>query len=250
MLTQEEYRSYCSRFRQVVAYLSMYSKPPREAALDICTLRGYYPERMVPILEEAGFMFIQDESCYQRLLNAGDDLALFKDGRFLLSGRFIFPVRDMLGNVVALIGWFPDEKKYITTPSKLFSKSCLYYGLEQFANTGINKNVLIVEGIFDSLSVRSLGITCYAEMGIDTSRYKVAMYSLFRRILAVPDNDKEGRTVVLSDSWKLPLNGGYMTWSGNIKDIDLLVNSYEEEDIRAEILNAINSKDRVYKIVL
>ena len=251
MLTQEEYRSYCSRFRRVVGWLRMNSKPSMEVANEICALRGYYPERMLSILEEAGFMYITDESCYSKLINAGEDLALFKDGKFLLAGRYIFPVRDMLGNVVALIGWFPDDKKYVTTPSKLFSKSCLYYGLEQISKVGINKDAILVEGIFDCLSVRSLGLTCYAEMGSTTSRYKTSLYSLFKRVLAIPDNDAVGKSIIQKDSWNLPLNGRYLLWSGNeIKDIDNLCNLYEYEDIKEEILAAFNSKERVYKILL
>lgn len=210
-------------------------------------LREYYPERMSNILSKAGFLYIEDESCYEKLRNAGEDLGLFtSEGKFLLAGRYIFPVFDMLGNVIALIGWFPDEKKYITTPSKLFSKSCLFYGIEQLSTTGINQPYVLVEGIFDCLSVRSLGIPCIAQMGIDSSRYKIAMYSLFSTLLAIPDNDTEGRKVLESDKWSLPSNGKYLRWVGDSsKDIDKLCNSYEEDDVRDLLMNAFNNRKRV-----
>lgn len=210
-------------------------------------IREYYPERMSGILSKAGFLFIEDDTCYEKLRNVGEDLGLFtNDGKFLLAGRYIFPVYDMIGNITALIGWYPDSKKYITTPSKLFSKSCLFYGMEQLSTTGINKKYVLVEGIFDSLSVRSLGIPCIAQMGIDTTRYKSAMYSLFSSLLAIPDNDYEGRDVINYDKWSLPSNSRYFKWTGdNSKDIDKLCNSYDGEDVRELLLSAFNKRKRI-----
>jgi len=247
MLTREEYIDYCTRFKKVVSFLKVNSKPADVVAREICNKRKYMPERMTSILVEAGFMFIEDSSCYEKLRSAGDDLALFSsNGTFLLEGRYIFPVYDMLGNPVALIGWFPDEKKYITTPSKLFSKSCLFYGMEQLSRTGIGKDYVLVEGIFDCLSVRSIGLPCVAQMGIDSSRYKRSMYSLFKSFVAIPDKDSEGRKVINSDKWKLPSSSKYFKWSGDkSKDIDILCNSYEEEDIRDLLLEVFSDSDRV-----
>ena len=137
----------------------------------------------------------------------------------------------MVGNIVALIGWFPDEKKYITTPSRLFSKKCLFYGMEQLSMTGIGKNYFIVEGIFDSLSVRSLGYNCVAMMGISVSRYTEVLYSLFKNIVAIPDNDNEGRRVITEDRWRLPSNGKYLRLKGNCKDIDDVLKVYDMSNV-------------------
>lgn len=247
MITREEYSDYCNRFKRVLAYLKSKSKPINTVAMEICSLREYYPERMLPTLVKAGFMFIEDDSCYEQLRNAGDDLALFsKEGKFLLAGRYIFPVYDMVGNPVALIGWYPDEKKYITTPSRLFSKACLFYGMEQLSTTGIGAKYILVEGIFDSLSVRSIGLPCIAQMGINSSRYKKSLYSLFSAFVTVPDNDEEGRKVIYHDKWSIPRGSNYFRWTGDkSKDIDLLCNSYEAEDIRDLLLSVFDNKKRI-----
>lgn len=254
MISQEEYISYIKRFRQVEKYLKSKSADSRTVAYNICKLRGYYYERMGSILEQAGFMFIQgSDSVYDCLDEGNADLGLFsEDGKFLLSGRFIFPVRDMLGNTVALIGWFPDEKKYITTPSKFFSKSCLFYGLEQLIVTGIGKEYFLCEGIFDVLSLRSIGFNAIAEMGITSGRVKEYMYPLFSRLIGTPDDDAEGRPVALEDKWNLPSNSCYMRWVGDepYKDIDKVVNSFEYDDIRNEILENLKSKKRLIKLNL
>lgn len=252
MLSREEYLNYCKRFKTVYNYLLQNSLPKHQVALDICKLRGYYPERMVSILSKAGFLYIKDDLCYERLKTAGDDLGLFtEEGKFLLSGRFIFPVCDMLGNVVALIGWFPDDKKYITTPSRLFSKNCLFYGMEQLGMTGVGKDYVLVEGIFDSLSVRSLGIPSIAQMGINSSREKSVLYTLFRSFVAIPDNDREGREVLNFDKWHLPSNSHYLKWTGDTsKDIDKICNSYEEDDVREMISSAFSNKKRIITVDL
>lgn len=254
MLTHEEYRDYIKRFRQVERYLKSKSADSKTVAYNICKLREYYPERMMPILEKAGFMFIEgDDSVYDALDGVGDDLGLFSnEGRFLLSGRFMFPVRDMLGNTVALIGWFPDEKKYITTPSRLFSKSCLFFGMEQIATTGLGKDYFLCEGIFDTLSLRSIGLNAIGEMGINSGRVKESMYPLFGRLIGIPDNDTEGRSVIDSDKWKIPSNGSYLKWVSDdyYKDIDKVINSFELDDIRNEILQKSKSSNRLIKLQL
>lgn len=203
------------------------------------------------MLKKIGFAYIDSDMFdKERLakLDANGDLGLFtKDGNFLLMGRFIFPVKDMLGNVIALIGWFPDEKKYITTPSKLFKRQCLLFGLEQLSETGIGQDYFIVEGIFDSISVRASGFNCVALMGISASNHTRVLYSLFKRLVGIPDNDSEGQKVIKQDKWKLPSNSKYLHWGGKIKDIDDMLKTYD----MSEVFNEVWSEpDRVVKIDL
>lgn len=253
MLTREVYTDYCKRFKMVWRYIQSVSKSPERVASEICSLRGYEMERMYPVLRRHGLCFVEDSEKFNKLRKVGDDLALFsKEGNFLLSGRYIFPVYDMLGNIIALIGWYPDEKKYVTTPSKLFSKSGMFFGMEQLGYTGLGKPYVLVEGIFDCLSVRSLGFNCVAQMGIESSRYKEVLYTLFNNILAIPDNDKQGIEVVVNDKWKLPVRAKYMRWkcSSYFKDIDSLTNSYAVEDVRELLEEVWIQQDRVVMVEL
>lgn len=256
MLSKEDYKDYCSRFKFVWSYLQSTSHDEFTVLMNICEYRGYNFENMSGALKRVGFVF-PDRDLFKedKLKSVGDDLGLFtKNDNFLLIDRFIFPVRDMLGNIVALIGWFPDEKKYITTPSKLFSKECLFFGMEQLSKTGIGKKYVLVEGIFDSISVRSVGIPCIAQMGIVTSRYKQAMYSLFSSMLVIPDNDKEGRKVISEDRWRIPRNSKYLRWAGKgavgLKDIDDVVKTYDPDDVKELLLDAWKEKSQVVTVQL
>ena len=251
LLSKEEYFDYCSRFKKVWLFLKSISYPSDEVIYTICELRNYSWELgvMPNELMKIGFVYIDRGKLDLNILRKNDlngDLGLFtKDGDFLLQGRFIFPVKDMLGNIIALIGWFPDEKKYITTPSKMFSKKCLFFGMEQIGQTGIGKDYFLVEGIFDSISVRSLGYNCVALMGISVSLYTNVLYSLFRRLIAIPDNDSEGRDVILHDKWKIPTNASYLKLKGNLKDIDDVIKNFDMSDT---LLDAWNEKDRVIEL--
>lgn len=73
-------------------------------------------------------------------------------------------------------------------------------------------------------------------------------------VLAIPDNDKEGRKVLKEDIWGIPSNGKYLRWSGSgakgIKDIDDLVKSFEAEDVREMLLDAWKEPDRTVNIIL
>lgn len=247
MLKEQDYSEYCRKYNSIYKYLKQHSVNQTNVAKKICDMRGYYPERMMDTLIRAGFIYLDDSSCTEKLKIFGDDYGLFSSNdTFLLDGRYIFPVKDMLGNVIALVGWYPDEKKYITTPSRFFSKACLFYGMEQIGRSGIGKPYVLVEGIFDSLSVRSLGVNCVAQMGISNSRYKSIMYSMFSKLLAIPDNDVEGRGVILNDEWSLPSRSSYFRWIGDSsKDIDDFCNSYEAEDVKELLLESFKDTRRV-----
>lgn len=237
-LSKEDYDDYCSRYKKVWKYLNSVSYEENSVIQSICEIRGYDLAGYMPsMLKEVGFVLLDDDLFDEtKLLKISKDLGIYtKDNKFLLKGRFIFPVKDMLGNIVALIGWYPDDKKYITTPSKFFKKGCMLFGMEQLEKTGIGKNYILVEGIFDCISVRSLGINCVALMGIKANNYTKVLYSLFKGIVAIPDNDKEGRKVIANDLWHLPVNGKYFKWIGSLKDIDDMIKYYDMSDILKDI---------------
>lgn len=269
----EYYKEYCKKYNVIWNYLRNNStKSVDEITNDICTMRKYYDsyERFKRVFQKVGIAYIDSsEKDIKELQNKSfDDMALFtEEGRFLLNCRYIVPVKDMLGNVIALIGWYPDDRKYITTPSKYFDRSSLFFGLEQLSETGIYKEYFLVEGIFDCIALRSYGFPAIAQMGVEMSRKKEVLYKLFKRLVAIPDNDKVGNRVLSNDLWKLPLGSSYLRWSGGltqetkdddsveeanfyIKDIDILCKLFDEESIRQMLSRVLKIKDRVIKIRL
>lgn len=254
-----EYREYCDKYKAVWRYLEGISLPFDDVVSDICRLRGYTSRgRWKALLREVGVVFIPSGSDLSSFNVANfSELGLFtSEGKFLLEGRYILPVRDMLGSIIALIGWYPDSKKYITTPSRFFSKDCLYFGMEQFSSFGIGCGCFVVEGIFDCLALRSLGYMALACMGISSSVVKGSYYGLLGRVVAIPDNDTLGKKVIRYDEWNLPSNGFYFRWSGEyvydgvgspVKDIDRLCNLYDESDL-VELFDSLMVKKITSKV--
>lgn len=248
----ERYNEYSKKFNTVYEYLRRNSRNREQVVNEICEKRGYEVERMAGELLRAGFIYLKEDTDLEKIKKpAFNDLALFnQDGEFRLEGRYIFPVKDMVGNVVALIGWKEGnyKSKYLTTPSKYFSKATLFYGMEQLSSVGLNKNFFLVEGIFDSLSLRSLGFNALANMGAEFNRNKVVLYSLTKRIIGIPDVDQTGRKILKQNMWSIPVNGSYLNWRGfgdKVKDIDDLVQMIEEDDLKEILSEVWSEKDRI-----
>lgn len=261
MSLRTDYSQFCSVSKSVWKYLqNNSSKSFDDIVTDICSLRLYKNrEQWVNILSEVGCAFVEEGSCDYSTLKKDKfkDLKLFsEDGKFLLEGRYVLPIKDMEGNVISLVGWYPDKKKYITLPTKYFVRNCLFFGMEQFLKTGIGKDYIVVEGIFDSLSVRSLGLNCLAQMGLDDSPVKVLLYGLCSKTLGIPDRDKGGQKVIEKDKWRLPINGSYLYWTGDfsesvhVKDIDDLIKLYDSESIRLFLLSCFKEKSRKIRLEL
>ena len=266
MLDKQYYDEYVKTSGMVWDWLVSKSARVDQVVENICKLRKYDSQSMYEELLKVGFVFIPETLDVSILRNPKfSKLGLFtQNGRFLLTNRYMFPVRDMLGGILAFIGWYPDEKRYITTPSELFRKDCLFFGLDQLKGSGINSRYVLVEGIFDSIAVRSLGYNCVAQMGSSASPQKEVLYGLFSRLIAIPDADKTGREVVSKNKWRLPANSSYVVWYQNreenivkqnskekgVKDIDDLVKVYGEEYSRYLLEDAMEDSSRVvsYKI--
>lgn len=190
-----------------------------EVISEVMYMRKYvvspYAEQIEKTLREVGIFKLDYYSEIQMIAPelTLEDAKLYglidRNGNYLLGGRYVVPIRDIMGNVTALVGWYPDDKKYVTTPTYGFSKDGQFFNIECYAksfegdypkykdeetgevleSTGM---VYLVEGIFDTLSLRSLGFPVLGNMGLDMSLMKTEILSRFGKVIAIPDNDKAG----------------------------------------------------------
>ena len=262
MIDLKEFGQYAQDFKRVWGYLQTLENGSTYE--ELCSLRLYQDPKMVEVLKEVGFIKLPDMVDLEPLkeLSSYSILGLeAKSGRCLLEGRFVFPVRDMLGNIIALIGWYPDEKKYITTPSKYFHRSSLFFGLDQLSTYGRQDIIFVCEGIFDALSLRSLGYRAYATMGVELSRQKKMLYSVLgNKVVGVSDRDNVGNSVRDYDRWGC---WKYLTWVGEfdmseieeenlkIKDIDDLVKLFDPKDLKEAFDEELSSnQSKIIKLEL
>lgn len=239
---------------------------------ELCEIRGYLPDgEQALLLDELSIgsceildkELLSDEARKYGYLNTS--------GYFLLDNRYIIPVRDINGDIVTLIGYFPDIRKYITVPTPFFSKDTVFFNIDDAyirSWEDYDGVVVLVEGIFDCLSLRSIGLPAIATMGSDVSFTKREILKIFKKVLYIPDNDSVGRRALnrydKQHGWKVPNNAVGIRLSGSVdfndegeydeskilrvKDTDNLVSWFDMDSVRESILQFANSREEIVSL--
>lgn len=261
-----KYRQYVSDLNNVYDLMKQYFS---ESSFDnLCIDRGY------PIGESCQYDLIKEMNLgyFETMDNDlfrdfPEELGLFsKNNDLLLNGRYIIPVYSIGGDLVSLIGYFPDIKKYITLSTPFFSKECMFFNFKQAYELSYKEYdgfVILVEGIFDCLSLRSVGLPCIATMGASVSSIKGELLKLFKFVLAIPDDDTTGRKALnryAKGGWKVPSNTVMLKFSGGLvdigdqklhcKDMDNFVTWFEPEDVIESLLSFRSSKEEIEEFIL
>ncbi|MEC2463570.1 toprim domain-containing protein [Bacillus cereus] len=195
-----------------------------------------------------------------------EEMGCFSEkGHFILEGRYLIPVYSPHGKLITLIGWYNDYKKYITLPTKYFSKKVDWFNIENALELSFNAYdglVFTVEGIFDAYSLRAIGLPVIATMGADVSKSKGELLKIFKKVVAITDNDKTGKKAIYDRyrQWSLPSSATFLDIRGvvtlaegksfPIKDVDRLISWYEVEPVREMLLEVAKSNDKYYILQL
>jgi DNA primase len=155
---------------------------------------GYFPK----VLTAKGRVINFKQYIYTKFSNLEPDVidtyGLFdRNGDFFFAGRYIIPIRDLRGNVVAFAGRAKDKDeahKYINTADNfVFHKHEHLFNIDRALVKGF---VYVVEGYFDALSLISSGIpNVVATMGASFSDTHLKLLKNKEVIFAF-DNDKVG----------------------------------------------------------
>lgn len=223
-----------------------------EVILECMAMRKYSSKEMFNTLKEIGLFkcdYLTDLTYFSPTTTEEemrDWGILTQSGDFLLKGRYVVPIRDIAGNVTAWVGWFPDNRKYITTPTVGFSKDGQFFNIECYKKC-IEENkgtVYLVEGIFDTLSLRSLGFSALGCMGLTLSVFKTQMLRRFGKVIAIPDNDKAGKSVnpytcslypgSKNAPWDILNDSVFVQLPNGVKDVDDFVKEFDcVEDLKS-----------------
>lgn len=122
-----------------------------------------------------------------------DAMGLYNSfGDCIFAGRYIFPIKDSRGNIVAFSGRSLDESeaKYVNSPeTTYFKKSFTLYNLYRAKSFS---SIYVVEGFMDALSLINCGIiNVVASMGTAFSNSHLSLLKEKDIILSL-DNDKAG----------------------------------------------------------
>lgn len=206
---------------------------------ELMELRGYlntpYEEQYRKLFKEIGIWKMPSKKV-ANLINpySEDKDMMYKLGLSnidMLEGRFIVPIRDIGGSVTAWIGWLNDYKKYITTPTQGFSKKVQMLCEETYVEAKKQGKVFLVEGIFDALAIRMLGLSSLSVLGADISLVKTKKLKRYDKIVCIPDNDKVGYKSNPyikqdKDNWRIENDNVFLMLPQGIKDVDDLCKNF------------------------
>lgn len=183
-----------------------------------------YRKLPLSIAEEA------DAFCVDEELNVNDfpewmksePLGFVKGKHCPMSGRCVFPIKDVLDNVMGFVGWDPFvEPKYLDSKNYGYkAKNASLYGMEKLQEYyNSNKPVIITEGLMCTLYLRSKEFCALASLGSHLTPYVIQILKRFsNRLIVIPDLDDAGEKYVKQIKRDLPNAKIYQVKYG--KDID------------------------------
>lgn len=125
-----------------------------------------------------------------------DSYGLCKAGYIVFSGRYVYPVKDVKGNVMGFCGYdkFEDIKYLDSVNYGYRAKSYSCWGMERLPEYYNNKDpVYFVEGIVCALYLRQCGLQSLAFLGSTVSPYMTIVIQRFgNRAIVVSDSDEAG----------------------------------------------------------
>lgn len=153
-------------------------------------------------IKESGAFFINDEKPIALIPDEyrHESYGICRNNRVVYSGRCVFPVYDVRGDVMGFCGWDDVLKpKYLDSMNYGYkAKRNCFYGMEKLSEYySSNKPVVVVEGLFDCLLLRENGVQALATLGSMISGYVLVILKRFKdRLIMMPDNDNYDGTVI------------------------------------------------------
>ena len=125
-----------------------------------------------------------------------DSLGFCRGMWLIYSGRLVYPVKDIKGNVMGFCGYDKfSETKYLDSQNFGYkAKYTTIYGMERLANAyKSNEPVFFTEGIVCTLFLRQEGFQSFACLGSHLTPYVIEIIKRFgKRAFVITDSDQAG----------------------------------------------------------
>lgn len=180
--------------------------------------------------------------------NFGDKIKAFEytsDGRCVWNSAVIFPIYDVLDEVVAILGYFPLNKlkedagpSYKVSSKEVFDRKKFFFspkgGMRKSLEDGY---VVLTDGVFDTLQLNQIGINAMALMGSYLSKEHIAYLTLLDRVYLAVDNDRAG--VNLLSYLRKQIKSAKGIRFNKYKDIDDVLKSEHREEFLNKLKNSL-----------
>jgi DNA primase len=145
-------------------------------------------------IEEFSISYRDEKGFYYTYYDFPKDFLKQLDDKF--KDAILFPVADLYGNFIGVVA--RSLKKGLKFINSNFRKSYYVFGINKtYKDILENKEVYVVEGIFDFFSLYQNGIRNVVSLqGSSLSTRQACLLSRFaERIIIVPDGDEGGRSL-------------------------------------------------------
>lgn len=145
----------------------------------------------------------------------------------------LIPIQDLSKNIVGVVGWDINHKaraedgekglEMYRTSSKIVMNKIHHFLTDvDVIESTFNKGVLfVVDGVFDAVSLNSIGIPAIALLGSNTSTTLYYFLRWYSYIYVIPDNDSAGSNLLKRLKQAVPNVHG--VFQSKTKDIDELL---------------------------
>lgn len=137
-----------------------------------------------------------------------DSLGFCEGDRCVFQGRYVYPVKDVKGNVMGLCGYdaFSPVKYLDSLNYGYAAKRYSVYGMEELPKYYNNDEpVFFVEGIVCTLYLRQEGLQALAMLGSTPSAYVQRIMKRFgSRAITICDSDEAGTKCRRTLKYKIP----------------------------------------------
>lgn len=161
------------------------------------------------LLENEGVFYAENKEELSLLVSYDEDALFYLGFKSLdYSNRYLFPILNGKGNLCAWVGydWEADPSKYLVGLLGIGDKKRLIYGLHDMDEAWNEDTIIVVEGIFDRLRLKSIGLNVGAALlGKKMSDWQKSYINRFRNKILIPDGDSSGQEMI--EQWKMGLKG-------------------------------------------
>lgn len=209
------------------------------------------------IIYKADAFFVPNQD-YMRLV-FGPEITLpeydvyDEDGYCDWDGYLVFPMYDILDDIVGLVGFNPinklkakeeefwDLSYYKHSSKRLMDKSAHLFAIKGALRRALEEGyIVITDGVFDMLSGAQEGIITGALLGSSLNQKLIAMLRLIDVVILAKDNDEAGLRVLRVMRKQMP--NLRTVNQGEFKDLDDLLKSKHKDRFLKELKNNINCK--------
>lgn len=209
-------------------------------------------EQDINILKEVDSFFIDEDKGIASIPEKyhSEIYGFVKYNHFTMQGRYVLPVKDVLGRVAGFVGYDKFERpKYLDSVNYGYKakSSNIFYGMENLRKYYEDGYVLVVEGSMCALYLRSVGLNALAFLGSTITPYQVDILTRFKdKAYIIPDTDKAGINFKSKINKVLPKARTLQVQKGG-KDIDEVRKVYPQvvEEIRILLKNPFSKTEYI-----